>query len=512
MVKVMDLKNIDGEVTHQIIDFLIKKYLSDYSKKDIVIWYLCEKSGYDFFDYHSINYWWESDLKMNTYIEYFIPRKLRPIYVKKMYEALGLDMEKEEYEESLLHKIEEKFPSHGFLDSYLNFDFFRKNLATEEEAKMFFGEKKYELLDLTDWEKLKKKFERYLINNEIIPEDINTNKELIDNSESEENRKSLYENIPNEKEYFENDNSELDKLFPIKDNTKKDEEIFDKYYKEAVESIEYKIYNDEKIGYYTMDDIQKLYNRLTGYSIEMLYHELYSIIESLCKYDEKYDYNEIKELAKNFDLLEDKDIYDEGLKLLKTDVIKYILIIRQMNNTKNAAYLRFMFNVIYDDMNFVDNDEDVHKLIHRTATSNNLEFRLNYGLDVNSKNHHCDPIIFNMYTSRFSTKLSILRNYNYNFDLEDHNGNNYIMHIIKNYTLDSCHDFISEMLKTNFDIYHKNKNRETLLDLFLQNPSKNNKELIPIFEELYGIRINDVDVEFNNKLKEVEEKIKVYKK
>ena len=511
MVKMSELKDLSADVTHQIIDFLIENYMRmNYSKKQITIWYLCEKSGYEDFKYWNIDFWWEDSSNMDDYIKNFIPQELRPIYVKKLYNIQGLDMDKEAYEESLLNQ---KFES---LSSLLLKEYYDKqDKRIYDEAVNYFEKKGYDRynteIELSSWPMLKKEFEQYLIKDAQIPQEIDLKREIIDNSISEENLKSLYQRIPLEKEIFNIDNEELERLFPICDDTKTDEEIFEKYYKMALSDIRFKVYNDEDAKYYGMDDISKLYRRLSQYSIEMLFHDLYPIIESMCKYDKNYDQKEIKELVKKFDSLNEKEIYDEAFKLLKEDSIKYILVTKTMNNTKNAAYLRFMFNIIYDDVNFEIDDESIQNVINDVGTECDLKFGLNYGLDVNSKNEYGVPIVFSLSLSRYN-KIELLKNYNYNFDLTDGDGNNYFMYYVKNYNLDNAHDFIKEMLKTNFNIYHRNCGEKTLLDLFLENPSKRNNELIPLFENLYNIRINNIDVEFNNKLKETEEKIKVYKK
>ena len=517
MVKVSDLKSIDGDVTQQIIDFLIKKYLEiNYSKESIVISYLCENGGFDNLDDYNIENWWDEELSMDDYIKYHIPKELKPIFVKKMYEALNLDihdMEKEGYEDSLMNQRGAFLMDLAY--NHMDPGIYSKSLDYFEKIGF---DKHKSRIELSLWPLLKKEFEQSLIESEKIPEEINLNRDIIDNSRTEENLKSLYKNVPNERKNYANDNDELNRLFPIKDETLTDDEIIDKYYEEALDNIKQKIYNDEIVERYDVEWIKKIYKNISEYSRKALYHESYHSIESLCKYDSNYNYNEIRELANKFDSLDMENIYDEGFKLLKEDAIKYILIIRQMMNTKNAALLRGMINIIFNDDDFNNYKEDVSKVLSKIKYAHDLIYAVNYGHDVNEINYERN-IPFAFFSSK--DEFDILKDYNYNFDLLDENGDNIMMYNVKNYVNEEVLPYLlpqnlSEYLKQiptlNFNLFHKNRNGETLLDLFLKTKFSKNQELIELFKKLYSIKIRDIDVEFNNKLKEVEEKIKVYKK
>ena len=92
------------------------------------------------------------------------------------------------------------------------------------------------------------------------------------------------------------------------------------------------------------------------------------------------------------------------------------------------------------------------------------------GVDVNSLIINNRPVVFDFMTSGNKyDKLTIpfLKEYNYNFDLTDSDGNNLIMYyfLFHKSSNNINYNLVNNLININFNIYHKNKYGETLLNI-----------------------------------------------
>ena len=518
MVSIEDLKSIKEKISKGIIDFIVEKYVSiHYSKKEFVETYLCVKQWLDqkYLDEGWYEIYWDYAVSKDAYIECRIPKELQQVYRKKIYYDPEEDYQ--EYLDSILD-IKEHGAYSGIFYSTANIYFYVKRAYSSskkiyDEAINYFTNRYGSLekvIYTSEWYNSKKEFEQYLMDKTIIPSEIDENRPILCNDPNEENLQSLYENIPMEKEVNIGSDKELEEAFPFVDNSLTDEELYNKLYTECIINLKQDVYKQES-EFNDLGIIINLFNALGQGFMYIAYDKLYEIVESLSKYDSKYDIEELKKTASTLDSL-NRNIYDKGFDLLKEDPIKYLLITKYMKNTKNAAKLRIIFNIIFDDIK--DNittiqnykkskKEEIDNLPFLPSNEEELLSLLNCNeLDINN-----NSIIFK--ASITSDYINILKKYNYDFNNVDSDGNDLIMVYFLYKSLNP--QVIRDLLNTNFNIYHKNKNGETLLDIVIKK-YYNNKEVISMFEKLYKIKITDIDIEFSNKLNEIDEKIKVYKK
>lgn len=538
MIKIKDCQGLCDKISEEILSVIIEKDLSFvYNKEDIVVNYLCDNSGVysqDMVLSGRCLEWYEYAKNFDEYIKKYIPPQLRPIYYRDSEYYFGVGVKYNDYNDyidNLLSYIDKNTQFCLTYNSVLNHIKYqyKKNSKLYSEALKYFKSMLNCDKSSDEWSQLQKEFEQHIIHNETIPEEFNHNKQVDSGLDlnDKDNMASLTQNIPIERS---NDEpvceDELNKLYPVlEENVISKREIYDKCFKDFLEYFKTAIkFGDDDIVKPWSEDIDffNLFDKLKGDSDNFIaYAEIYPIISKIYEYDSKYDCNELIELAKKLDLANDDMIFDEGFNLLKEDSIKYLLVTKYMHNTKNLSCLRLLFNLVFDvDEDIFTQDKDIKEVNKKLYSDYSDDYPfydlIKMGVDVNSLIINNRPVVFDFMTSGNKyDKLTIpfLKEYNYNFDLTDSDGNNLIMYyfLFHKSSNNINYNLVNNLININFNIYHKNKYGETLLNI-VSNYYSDNKELISAMEKLYNIKIGDIEIEFNNKLKEVKEYIKTYKK